>query len=610
MPNLKAHFEHRHLVADSEGVGLLPSIRPGHKEDIHIITLRDLLTDEEFVFFNDFDDRIDKVWMDEVEDIRYGNLDDAVFVMEICRTLILQNISGFDAVALEKTYGFYRDHFSHRVDDVFPFPTADTYVMSTLLNPEMKLPPQAYVMGLGNTGPHSIAAHGIRMGRYKPEHEDWSRLTAEMVHRNREDVVIGKDFFFFLMEEWNEQMERTNQTTGKSLEDAYLQELRFAFTACRQAERGFAFDVEFVSKLLPELDQKIQETINNFRPNMPQRICMSKISEEKIDGHVNEALKFCAVNGIDPVGVREYENYMVNGDQRASKAVSYWELTTKNGKYKANVTKYIPEARGFVHDYNNPPVAGPLTPLVWEDIPLGNRDEVKQILYKYGWVGVNYNDTELEKLEETGDLPYPWSGKIDDDSIKKWEESGADIPDWCRGIADWYVLVSRRNQILNLKDPAYYDEHKQWPNQSGGQGRFCRGLLPRAVCQEGEFKGWSAQDYYAKFGAWPDSGHWRVPAIAIPIGTNTFRCRHKVVVNIPSRGLYGKEMRRCFIAGPGKLILGCDGSGLELRMLAHFMDDPEYTEVILNGDIHTYNQGKAGLTSRDIAKTFIYALKQ
>ena len=42
-------------------------------------------------------------------------------------------------------------------------------------------------------------------------------------------------------------------------------------------------------------------------------------------------------------------------------------------------------------------------------------------------------------------------------------------------------------------------------------------------------------------------------------------------------------------------------------MLAHYMNDPEYTKEILHGDIHTANQRAAGLATRDQAKTFIYA---
>jgi DNA polymerase I-like protein with 3'-5' exonuclease and polymerase domains len=42
-------------------------------------------------------------------------------------------------------------------------------------------------------------------------------------------------------------------------------------------------------------------------------------------------------------------------------------------------------------------------------------------------------------------------------------------------------------------------------------------------------------------------------------------------------------------------------------MLAHYMKDEEYTNEILNGDIHTKNQEAAGLPDRPKAKTFIYA---
>ena len=70
---------------------------------------------------------------------------------------------------------------------------------------------------------------------------------------------------------------------------------------------------------------------------------------------------------------------------------------------------------------------------------------------------------------------------------------------------------------------------------------------------------------------------------------------------------YGEECRELWIVPEGKKLVGVDASGLELRMLAHYMNDNTYTEEILNGDIHTANQMAAGLQSRDSAKTFIYA---
>ena len=71
---------------------------------------------------------------------------------------------------------------------------------------------------------------------------------------------------------------------------------------------------------------------------------------------------------------------------------------------------------------------------------------------------------------------------------------------------------------------------------------------------------------------------------------------------------YGYECRSCWSAPEGYSIVGCDASGLELRMLAHYMKDEDYTNEIINGDIHTANQRLAGLESRNQAKTFIYAL--
>ena len=70
---------------------------------------------------------------------------------------------------------------------------------------------------------------------------------------------------------------------------------------------------------------------------------------------------------------------------------------------------------------------------------------------------------------------------------------------------------------------------------------------------------------------------------------------------------YGRECRDVWTVPKGYKLVGMDASGLELRMLAHYMNDEGYTNEILTGDIHTTNQLAAGLETRDQAKTFIYA---
>jgi len=96
------------------------------------------------------------------------------------------------------------------------------------------------------------------------------------------------------------------------------------------------------------------------------------------------------------------------------------------------------------------------------------------------------------------------------------------------------------------------------------------------------------------------------------LGAVTGRCTHNkpnVAQTPASYSFMGKECRQLFTVPKGKLIVGCDASGLELRMLAHYMaiyDAGEYGEQVVNGDIHTINQKAAGLPTRDQAKTFIY----
>ena len=96
-------------------------------------------------------------------------------------------------------------------------------------------------------------------------------------------------------------------------------------------------------------------------------------------------------------------------------------------------------------------------------------------------------------------------------------------------------------------------------------------------------------------------------------GAVSGRCTHTRpnVAQVPAvRATYGKECRSCFTVPEGKVLVGADASGLELRCLAHYLhpyDNGAYGRTILEGDIHTANQQAAGLPSRDEAKRFIYA---
>ena len=102
----------------------------------------------------------------------------------------------------------------------------------------------------------------------------------------------------------------------------------------------------------------------------------------------------------------------------------------------------------------------------------------------------------------------------------------------------------------------------------------------------------------------------RVHGKVITNGTITGRMSHQSpnMAQIPAvYSPYGKECRALWTVNKGYKLVGVDASGLELRMLAHYMNDERYTHEVVNGDIHRANQAAAGLESRDKAKTFIYA---
>ena len=91
------------------------------------------------------------------------------------------------------------------------------------------------------------------------------------------------------------------------------------------------------------------------------------------------------------------------------------------------------------------------------------------------------------------------------------------------------------------------------------------------------------------------------------VATATFRCAHRTpnLGQVPS----DERFRRLFIATPGLRLAAADLSGIELRMLSHYLarfDNGRYAEVLINGDIHQENADKIGI-SRKLVKTVTYA---
>lgn len=107
----------------------------------------------------------------------------------------------------------------------------------------------------------------------------------------------------------------------------------------------------------------------------------------------------------------------------------------------------------------------------------------------------------------------------------------------------------------------------------------------------------------------------RVHGYINTIGANTHRCTHRDP-NLAQVDKKEPRMREVWTASPGRKLVGCDGEGLELRMLGHYLgryDGGAFAEAVVNGDkaagtdAHSRNRKIARAFDREAAKTLIYA---
>ena len=232
------------------------------------------------------------------------------------------------------------------------------------------------------------------------------------------------------------------------------------------------------------------------------------------------------------------------------------------------------------------------------------EDEVQQV-FKPKWVDVK---EVTPKTKKDGSL----SVGLTDDEYAKIQETGDRSP-FMRKHLKPFNLGSRRQIGEYLQDFGWEPEVKFTPT---GQPVVDEAILSKV---EGIPQAQLIAEYLmvqkrvAQVDSWIEAANedtGRVHGYVNSNGAVTGRMTHSKpnVAQVPaSRAPYGEACRQCWTVPNNKVLVGFDASGLELRMLAHYMNDKEYTNEILHGDIHTANQKLAGLESRDQAKTFIYA---
>ena len=155
------------LVFDLEANGLYDNA-----DKIWCIVAKDIGTDYMYSFDNSSCSK----------DIELG-----IGTLEEADEIIGHNIIDYDLRLIKKLYPSFKPR-----GKVF-----DTMILSQLLNPD-------------RIGGHSLGRYGEDLGHKKPEHEDWSVFSPEMLHRCTEDVHINHKVYNLLIKESYEPVEGIN----------------------------------------------------------------------------------------------------------------------------------------------------------------------------------------------------------------------------------------------------------------------------------------------------------------------------------------------------------------------------------------------------------------
>jgi DNA polymerase I-like protein with 3'-5' exonuclease and polymerase domains len=318
-----------------------------------------------------------------------------------------------------------------------------------------------------------------------------------------------------------------------------------------QYRRGVRFDTDKASDELNNLDRELKEIESKIYKNMPEMpIPKSKLKyPPKIQFKQDGSLSYWM------------ENYL---------SLHGYTLSTYDPKTKT-VTNFSPVPHGTKSTTVHLPITKPLRTHARPS--LGQSAIIKDYLLSIGWKPTMWNVKKRDgKYEKT-------SPRLTNQLTKEPCPNLGKLAPWTSDLSMWYTLRSRRNLIKSPKGT---------------------GLLPEALKS------------VSKCGR-----HCIIRADADTMGTNTSRYRHRGIVNIPrSSSVYGKEMRSLFRARAGYTMVGWDASGLESAIEAHYVHpfDPDYADSLVSGssdlgtDVHTRNWKALGLSDRDQAKTFKYAV--
>lgn len=205
----------------------------------------------------------------------------------------------------------------------------------------------------------------------------------------------------------------------------------------------------------------------------------------------------------------------------------------------------------------------------WVEFNLGSPPQRVEKLVALGWEPVER--TKPSKTHPEGQPKATDGGELVPSLAKFAEESGIEE---VKLIAQWIAVNGRANAIGNWLDLYNY--------QTG--------------CIHGNL--WLASSLRYRHDK-PNTAN--IPAVRLDKDEKPL---------LGADGFWTYESRDLWThrGGASRKLVGVDAKGIQLRVLAHYLDDPAFTEAILSEDPHTVNQKRMGLSSRALSKTILYSV--
>lgn len=176
----------------------------------------------------------------------------------------------------------------------------------------------------------------------------------------------------------------------------------------------------------------------------------------------------------------------------------------------------------------------------WVEFNIGSPSQRVARLLELGYVPTSFTP----KTEKGGG----GNPKVDEETLLAFaEESGHPA---VKAIAEWLVLQGRASMVEGWLNNVNYDDHRMH-----GRVMTCAATTRRMIHNS-------------------------------PNTANIPKAKKKVK--------YGIECRRLWQATPGRVQVGYDASGLEMRMFAQYLNNEEATLLFITGDPHMLNTRNLG----------------